>query len=195
MNAHPQPLIAPIDPASALGLMTRLPVPVNGEAAAKRGGHAAWAWPLAGAVIGGLAGAVFWLSMALGLSALSAALLAVFTQVFITGALHEDGLADCADGFWGAWDPARRREIMRDSRIGSYGVLALILGIGLRVSALAAIGTGPLVWLALICTGATSRAVMGMVMCALRPARADGVSVHVGRPRPATAALGIGLAA
>ncbi|MCV6597887.1 MAG: adenosylcobinamide-GDP ribazoletransferase, partial [Mangrovicoccus sp.] len=47
----------------------------------------------------------------------------------------------------------------------------------------------------LICTGATSRAVMGMVMCALRPARADGVSVHVGRPRPATAALGIGLAA
>ena len=66
-----------------------------------------------------------------------AAILAVATSIVMTGALHEDGLADTADGFGGGWTIERRLAIMKDSRIGAYGALALAFGIALRVAALA----------------------------------------------------------
>jgi adenosylcobinamide-GDP ribazoletransferase len=66
-----------------------------------------------------------------------AALLAVTTSIAITGALHEDGLADVADGFGGGWTQEQRLAIMKDSRIGAYGAIALGLSIALRVAALA----------------------------------------------------------
>ncbi len=56
----------------------------------------------------------------------------------MTGAMHEDGLADTVDGFWGGWTVQRRLEIMKDSHIGSYGVIALVLSLGLRWMALSA---------------------------------------------------------
>lgn len=188
------PLIAATDVAAALGLMTRLPVPVNGALAQKRGAAAAWAWPLAGALVGGLAGLVLWASMAVGLPPLAGGFLAVATQVLLTGGLHEDGLADSADGLWGGWTRERRLEIMRDSRIGSYGVLALILSVGLRTAACAALPIGPLACAALIGSGAASRAAMAGVMAALPPARSDGLSAGAGRPRPATALLALAIA-
>ncbi|MEM8957432.1 MAG: adenosylcobinamide-GDP ribazoletransferase [Pseudomonadota bacterium] len=167
--------------------MTRLPVPVNGTEAKKRGAAAAWAWPLAGAVVGALAGLLLWAALWLGLPPLAAGLLAVGAQIVLTGALHEDGLADSADGLWGGWTRDRRLEIMRDSRIGSYGVLALILSVGLRAAACAALPAGPLAVAALAGTGAASRAAMAGVMAGLPPARTDGLSVSTGRPSAATA--------
>ncbi|MEM1363057.1 MAG: adenosylcobinamide-GDP ribazoletransferase [Pseudomonadota bacterium] len=187
----PRPvLLAAIDPAAALGLMTRLPVPVNGEKAAGRGAQAAWAWPLAGALVGFLGGAAFWAAAGLGLPPLLAAFSALTVQVFVTGALHEDGLADSADGLWGGWTRERRLEIMRDSRIGSYGVLALVLSLGIKAAALAALSPGGAV-VALIVTGAASRAAMGAVMASLLPARSDGLSVKTGRPSLATLLVGV----
>ena len=109
----------------ALMLLTRLPVgrlkdPVPSLAEAR------WAYPLVGLVIGAIAWVAHHGALMLGLGPLPAALVALGAMVLVTGALHHDGLADFADGLGGGRDPDHRLEIMRDSRIGSYGALALI---------------------------------------------------------------------
>jgi len=153
----------------------------------------AWAFPLAGLVVGALAAAVLTAALALGLPAPLAAGLALIAQVMVTGALHEDGLADCADGFWGGRDRARRLEIMRDSRIGSYGALALILSLGLRWQALAQLSRDPgLAAAALISVAMLSRLAPALVLALLPPARGDGMgraARDVSPPTLATAAL------
>ncbi|MGR3434543.1 MAG: adenosylcobinamide-GDP ribazoletransferase [Shimia sp.] len=177
------------DVAAAIGLLTRLPVPVDAARAMARGGRAAWAYPLAGLVVGGAMALVAALAAGLG-PGLSAGI-ALTAGVVLTGALHEDGLADCADGFWGGHDRTRRLEIMRDSRIGAYGVLALVLGGLLRWQAMAAcLAAGP-VWLLL--APVVSRAAMVPVMQTLPSVRRGGLSASVGRPgRTATwGALGV----
>jgi adenosylcobinamide-GDP ribazoletransferase len=160
----------------ALMTLTRLPA---GRLAgpAPDMGRAAWAWPLAGALVGALSALVLWGALALGLPPLMAALLAIGTGVVATGALHEDGLADLADGFWGGRDKARRLEIMRDSRVGSYGVLALLLSVGLRVGGIAALAGHPA---ALIGIAAGSRALMVLPLWLLPPAREDGLGRAAG---------------
>ncbi len=85
----------------------------------------------------GLASAVMWWLAGAIWAPIIAALLAIATSIVITGALHEDGLADTADGFGGGWTIEQRLAIMKDSRIGAYGALALGFGIALRVAALA----------------------------------------------------------
>lgn len=187
-------LIALSDILAALGLLTRLPVPVDATAATARGARAAWAWPLAGvavAVLAGLAGAT---ALAFGLTPWLAAGLAVLAQVMLTGALHEDGLADSADGLWGGWTRERRLEIMKDSRTGAYGVIAIGLALLLRVAALAALmPQGGWVW-GLIAVAVLSRAGMAALSAALPPARPSGLSARVGRPDAATAWTAIALA-
>jgi adenosylcobinamide-GDP ribazoletransferase len=183
-------LAQPGDIAEAFALLTRLPVQTRG----KRGARAAWAWPLAGLIVAVLAAATGWLALALGLPAPLAAALVLATQIAATGALHEDGLADSADGLWGGQDPARRLEIMKDSHIGSYGVLALGLALILRWSALTVlIGAG---WLLgpLIAAATLSRAPMAVLAAALPNARGAGLSSHVGRPGQDTATLAVALA-
>lgn len=187
-----EPLVTLHDLPAALGLLTRLPVPVDAPRAMARGAAAAWAYPLAGAVVGAIGGVVYAVAVWLGLPAALAAGLAVAALVVTTGALHEDGLADTADGLWGGWTRDRRLEIMRDSRIGTYGVMALVLVIGLRTGALAALSPGT-VWLALVGGGALSRAAMVGVWSMLPPARTDGLSATTGQPRAVTAWLSLGL--
>lgn len=154
----------------ALMLLSRLPAgKITGDAPAT--GQAAWAFPLVGVLIGGLSGAVFWLASANGLPALAAALLAIGTAVLATGALHEDGLADVADGFGGGRDRTAKLEIMRDSRLGSYGAVALFLTLGLTASGIAEAGG----FAAFAAIGALSRTAMLMPMALLPPARADGL--------------------
>lgn len=165
------------DIAEAIGLLTRLPLRLT---RAPRGAKAAWAYPLAGVAVGGLAAVVATLTAVLP-AALSAGL-ALATMVIITGALHEDGLADTLDGLWGGWTKERRLEIMRDSRIGAYGVLALVFGIGLRWVALASLAESGALALALIAAAAMSRAPMVVVMASLPHARTDGLSQSTGRP-------------
>lgn len=132
---------------------------------------AAWAFPLVGALVGALSGASFMLAAAIGLPQLAAALIAVAVAAVATGALHEDGLADTADGFGGGSTLSRKLEIMKDSRIGSYGVLALLLTLGLTASSMSVAGN--LAYFVAI--GATSRAMMLLPMVFLSPARDDGL--------------------
>ncbi|WP_181180926.1 adenosylcobinamide-GDP ribazoletransferase, partial [Paracoccus sp. FO-3] len=131
--------------ALALVWLTRLPVGRLLPASPPTLAQAAWAFPLVGLAVGFIGAAVLGLAALAGLPGMVAALLAVGAMILATGALHEDGLADCADGSGGA-TRERRLEIMRDSRIGSYGVLALVLVTGLRVAAIAALVAQP--WLA-----------------------------------------------
>lgn len=138
------------------------------------------AFPLAGAAVGAAGGLVFAVALGLGLPPVIAALLAVVGTVSLTGALHEDGLADFADGLGGR-DREARLAIMADGRTGAFGVLALVLSLGLRVAALAAIGSAGAAAAALIAAGAGSRAVLPVVMARVEPARVHGLAVGAGR--------------
>ncbi|NDR56092.1 adenosylcobinamide-GDP ribazoletransferase [Aliiruegeria sabulilitoris] len=191
--AEQRQIIAPRDIALACALLTRLPVPVDGDFAARRGAGAAWAYPLAGLLVALIAGGIGWAALWLGLSPGLAAGLVLTGQVVMTGAMHEDGLADSADGLWGGWTRERRLEIMKDSRIGSYGVLAMVLALGLRWNALIALGAGFLP--ALLVAALLSRAVIVVEMAALPNARDGGMSRSIGRPRAVTVGLAVLLAA
>jgi adenosylcobinamide-GDP ribazoletransferase len=186
-------LVAPGDIAAAVGLLSRLPVRLDASRAMARGARAAWAWPLAGALVAGLAGLGGLAALGLGLSPLVAAVVTVGLQAMLTGAMHEDGMADCADGFWGGWTAERRLAIMKDSRTGAYGVVALVLVLLLRAAGLAAVMAGPW-WLALVALGAMSRVPMAALQAALPPARPGGLSDRTGRPPSRTVWLAAGLA-
>jgi adenosylcobinamide-GDP ribazoletransferase len=175
----------PGDIGAAIALLTRLPAPRD----SLRGADAAWAWPIAGALVGLIAALAGALAMALNLPPMVAAAAALTVQIFATGAMHEDGLADCADGFWGGWERACRLEIMHDSRIGTYGVLALALSLILRVALLAALFHAGTVYGALVATAALSRAPMVALMRRLPAARNDGLSKSTGRPNADTELL------
>ncbi len=180
------------DLLAALGLLTRLPLPQN--ASPPRGAAAAWAWPLAGAVIGAMAAMVAGLSLALGLTSGVAAALTLAAQAMLTGAMHEDGLADTADGLWGGWDKTRRLEIMKDSHIGSYGVLALILVTLARWSALSALLASGGQFGAIIAIATLSRAPMAVLLAWLPNARGAGLSASVGKPTAKVAGVAITIA-
>lgn len=187
----PMRLTQPLyDVAIALALLTRLPLPRLPDRAFDRQAQAVWAYPVVGLVVGSVATLVGHATV--GLSAPVAAGLVIAIQVLMTGAMHEDGLADSADGLWGGLTRDRRLEIMRDSRIGTYGVMALILSIGLRWSALTALlPNAP--WA--VCIAAIgSRAAMPALMATLPHARQDGLAKGVGRPVMTTAAVAIGVA-
>jgi len=193
-----------VDALVAAALLTRLPVPIDHGQAAGRMAAAVWAYPLVGAAIGALAGAVLAGLAALGMPAGVAAAMALAVAALATGAMHEDGLADCADGIGGGWSVERRLEIMKDARGGAYGALALVLATLARWSALATLASaGPgIAVAALAAAGAASRAPLGAVMRRVPNARAAlaageaGLSASVGRP-PAVSvwlALALGLA-
>ena len=180
--------------AVATAFFTRIPV-TTPACGAERLADAAWAFPLVGAGIGGVAAFAFLMVQLFGLGDWPAAILAVFASVVLTGALHEDGIADTADGLIGGHDRDQRLAIMRDSRHGTFGVVAIVLSVLLRAAALAGIGEAIHAGLALIAAHAASRAALPFAMCALAPARADGLGAAAGRPRTplAIAALAIGL--
>lgn len=175
------------DVGVAIALLTRLPLPRLPDTAFDNQARAVWAFALVGAAVGLLAGGVGWAALWVGMPGAAAAGLVLFTQITVTGAMHEDGLADTADGLWGGWDRARRLEIMKDSQIGTYGVLALILSLGLRWVALSILLDGGIA--AVIAVGALSRGLIPLVMAALPGAREDGLSRHVGRPSHARAGV------
>ncbi|KXV69706.1 hypothetical protein AD951_05365 [Acetobacter malorum] len=169
-----------LDLACGLSLLTRLPVgwllspAQRASTALWPMGRSIWCWPLIGAAIGLLVGTVFWLLRLGHVAALPAAGLALAFQCVLTGGLHEDGLADMADGCGGA-TRERRLEIMRDSRIGSYGVMALGLSLLVRASAVAVLPAG-VAMLALAVSACLARAVLLVLPASLPPARPDGLA-------------------
>jgi adenosylcobinamide-GDP ribazoletransferase len=165
---------------------TRLPLPHAAPVTAEELARASWALPVAGVLVGLIGALAYWLAHACALPSLPAAALAVAATVAVTGCLHEDGLADTADGFGGGKTRDQKLEIMRDSRIGTYGACAVSLSLLLRVSALASLADPELVAWALIGAHATARATMPVLMLLLPPARPDGLSAQAGRPTPAS---------
>ncbi|MDU9002717.1 adenosylcobinamide-GDP ribazoletransferase [Sedimentitalea todarodis] len=178
----------------AFALLTRLPLPRLPDDAFDRQADAVWAFPVVGLAIGGMAGMIGVAALALGLPASVSAGLILAIQIGVTGAMHEDGLADTVDGLWGGWTRERRLEIMKDSAIGTYGVLALILSVGLRWMALAALL--PLGIWPVIAAAALPRSLLPPLMAGLPHARDDGLSRRVGAPArgPVAMALMFGLA-
>ncbi|MBO6636735.1 MAG: adenosylcobinamide-GDP ribazoletransferase [Roseitalea sp.] len=177
--------MTPASVMRALAFLTRLPVPARFF---DRSGHAvsddAGSFALTGALIAIPGTLVLVLAIIVGAPPPVTATIVVIATVILTGALHEDGLADMADGFGGGANKERRLEIMRDSAIGTYGVLAVAGSMLLQVTALAALcdagalqGSG-----ALIAAHAASRAAMVWHWSNLPPARADGVAARSGQP-------------
>ncbi len=177
----------------ALQFLTRLPAGAPARSAPPLAASAPM-FPLIGALIGAAGGLVFALAAGLGLPPMLAALLAVAAQVLLTGGLHEDGLADIADGFGGGRTRADKLRILRDSRIGSFGAMALMLALLARIGALAALASPALVAAALIAAGAASRAALPVIMVSMAPARDEGLAVAAGRPHPLRAAAGAAIA-
>ncbi len=177
------------DLARSIGFLSRLPVPgryFEGHDGSLT--RAVRAFPLAGSLImlppAAILAVLLWLKM----EPLVAALIALAALTVITGALHEDGLSDTADGIGGGRDREAALAIMRDSRIGSYGASALILSYSIRAASMAAIASSlPPVRAALVivAVAAASRAAMVWHWSSLPPARRDGVAVSVGGPEAA----------
>ena len=177
----------------AASFVTILPVAPSKPSGEGTIARATWALPVARLLIG-LAGAfVYKVAIRVGLAPSHAALLALATTTLITGALHEDRLADTADGLGGGRTRERKLEIMRDSRIGSYGVCALILSFGLRWTALATIANPWAVMLALCAAHAAARAGLPAFMSLVAPARSDGLSAKAGAPPGRSVATAFGL--
>ena len=134
--------------------------------------EARWAFPLVGLPLGLVAWGVFAGTMAVGLPSLTSALAALASLAALTGGLHHDGFADFADGMGGR-DRAHRLEIMRDSRVGSYGVIALILAVGLSASALGVLPASA--WAGFVLVSVASRLAMLVLLDTMPPARDDGL--------------------
>src|ERR687888_1161602 len=156
---------------SALSFLTILPL--GGQTPEGRLGRV-W-FPAVGALLGLLAGGVFW-SRGRVLGAPVAAVGAVAALAVLTGGLHLDGLADAADGLVGGSSPERRLEIMRDSRVGVFGAVSLVLLLLAEVAALARLD-GVRAVVALVVAGALSRWTLLLVVGLLPYVRASGLGV------------------
>jgi adenosylcobinamide-GDP ribazoletransferase len=178
---------------AAAGFLTRLPMRASDSSGSLA--QASRAFPLVGLLVGAVSALIYAIAVNLGLTALLSAGLAVAAGLIITGALHEDGLADFADGLGARGDSTAKLAAMRDSHIGVYGTLALILAILLHVVAIAALALPGEVAAALIAAHAGSRALLPWVMQRFAQARTDGLAVAAGRPGQAPVFFALGLGA
>lgn len=156
---------------AALQFLTRVPVSCGtGDATGDRFGaalsHGVVFFPLVGGMIG-IYTSMTVISLSQGLSPLLCALIAIGLEALLTGAFHEDAFADTCDGLGGGWTRDRVLEIMEDSRLGTYGTLALGIGVGLRVAAMAALLTSGWLWASasIVAASALGRlAIVGMMV-------------------------------
>lgn len=180
----------------AIQFLTR--VPIRSSAAVEHGRVVPW-FPVVGAMIGAAVGGA-----AVGLGELVpttvAAALAIVVGLAITGAFHEDGLADIADAFGGGWSVEQRMAILKDSRHGTYGVAALSGSIVLRIVCLAAIASPAALFASLVAAHTLGRTAAVAAMKSAPPASDSGLGVTAAtslRPVPTVVGLatGVGLAA
>lgn len=189
-----------IDLAHCIRFYSRLPVPALPW---EQDAHALPSFPrlvriipVAGLVIGLLPAAVLGFALLLDLGPWLAATLSATAMVLTTGALHEDGLGDTADSFGGA-TIEKRLEIMRDSRIGSFGASALFLSLSLRIGALAMIvarSDAAVAMATVLIVASLSRTAGLMPLAFLPPARRDGMSQAVGQPARETFWVAVAIA-
>jgi adenosylcobinamide-GDP ribazoletransferase len=164
----------------ALGFLTRIPV---GETVDSRPlGVAARAFPLVGLAVGAAAALMLWIGTLFAWPPLLSALLALGLLALITGALHEDGLADTLDGLGHKGGPEEKLAVMRDSRIGTFGTLALVFSVGIRAAALSGMRGDMEAVFAVAAACVLARAALPAVMAIHPPARQDGLAYSAGRP-------------
>ncbi len=172
---------------TAIQFFTRIPVPAWVGHSAQQLDQAARYFPLVGVLVGALSAAVLWLgaqvlplSLAVGLS--------MAAGILITGAFHEDGLSDFADGMGGGHTLEKMLAIMKDSRVGAYGVIAIVLVLLLKYQALLALGdlhSLPLLAAALVAAHSVSRLLAASIMLTQRYIREDDSA----RAKPAAQAI------
>ena len=171
----------------ALAFMTRLPLPGWFAYSEQRQQASVRYYPLAGIVVG-LAGGLVFVFASSYFEPLLSALLAVASVIVLTGALHEDGFADLCDALGGAVSRDRALEIMRDSRIGTYGVVGLSLLVAAKVLALAEMPAAWVPWV-MVAAHAGSRAAVVAVMSLSRYVRTDGAASSVAPRQPVAGLL------
>ncbi|MEM5472391.1 adenosylcobinamide-GDP ribazoletransferase [Hoeflea sp. AS60] len=183
------------DIARATGFLSRLPMPArhfeghDGSLA-----RASGMFPAAGLIIGLCPALVVLILSTFDANAALTAVLSLAVLVGVTGALHEDGLADAADAFGARGGREHMLEIMKDSRIGTYGVLALLISFALRGLALTIILSVIGGWstcLVLLAVAAASRGAMVWHWNTLPPARHNGVAASVGAPEESARTLAL----
>ena len=180
---------------TALRFLTRMPVPFVRTVDPPPLKDAMWMFPVVGAVVGAMTGAALVFAHFARLPELFCGLFALAIAAMLTGAFHEDGLADVADGFGGGNTREERLEIMKDSRIGAFGTLTLVITVLARASLLAALLVlEPLAVLVLVAGAAAfSRSLMVDLLWATRPARPNGLSAMVGQPSRNTTLLALAI--
>lgn len=171
---------APAAPRLALSFLTRLPVGDVGRVDDDRLRDATGWFPLVGALVGAIEGVLRW-SLHASIGPLAAAAVAVVVAVGVTGAFHEDGLADACDGLFGGWTPQRRIEIMRDSRLGTYGTVGLVGALLVRFAVLASVSPGDAVAVC-ITAHVVSRAMILVQIRSLPAATDQGSGATVADP-------------
>jgi adenosylcobinamide-GDP ribazoletransferase len=175
-------MAAPLRPLLvAVAFLTRLPLK-GGSAGAAELRRASALFPLVGLLVAAVGVALRAAAEPLWGAAV-ATIVGLAGMVAVTGALHEDGLADSADGLWGGWDPAGRLAIMRDSRVGTYGIVAVVTVLALRTALLLPLGLAGFAR-AVACAEVCSRAALLLVARVLPPAAA-GSGAEVAGPLPA----------
>lgn len=167
----------------AVQFLTRLPVPSLKDFAPEWITASARYYPLVGQIVGGVSALVLVFAGEAWGGAVPA-VLAVTAGILVTGAFHEDGLGDTADGLGGGRDKAQRLAIMKDSRIGTYGALALLLAVALKIAAFTQISTA----LLLIAGHGAARAAAVIAMAAL-PYAGDA---EAAKYKPVPQGVGIG---
>lgn len=165
----------------ALSFFTRIPIG-NRDFGDMKLAQSAWAFPMVGAIIGALNGGFYLGMLKFGLAANISAWLTIIFHLILTGGLHEDGLADSADGLASGRNRNQKLAIMRDSRIGSYGVLALITIISLRANVMAGFGDNLQTLLIFIAAAACSRSLLVVLMRNAPYTRDSGLAVNAGKP-------------
>ena len=176
----------------AVGFLTRIPVgdPSRGGTREVKVGAAVPWFPVVGALIGVIQGGVWWILAEQG-NPLVAAAVSTTVAVLVTGAFHHDGLADMADAFGGGWTVEQRMEILKDSRLGTYGTSALVVAFLLEVSALSTFEPrdGVLALLAMHVLGRT----LSTAAMLVAPVAGDGLGAAYMRdlPRVATAIVAV----
>jgi adenosylcobinamide-GDP ribazoletransferase len=172
----------------ATAFLTRVPLRVGELSAPGRLAEASWAFPVVGIGVG-IAGAAVYFAVHWMLGSPLAAVFAVGAQIALTGALHEDAAGDVADGLGGGGSREDKLAIMRDSRVGTYGVVALTLLVVARIAVISTLEESEYVLAALVVGGAVSRAAMVAVMDTLPAARSDGLGAAAGRPEQRNVAV------
>ncbi len=161
--------------ALAVHFLTRIPTPFDVDYSPQRLLDASRYYPLVGAIVGTFAATAYFVTE-LALPTTIAVIIATAATALLTGAFHEDGLADTFDGISGGYDRARSLEIMTDSRIGTFGALALILVITLKIAALSSLSDTTTIIIALIAAQTISRTSIVIVQATSTYVRETGIA-------------------